>query len=133
MNGTLVGIGFGLLGGIMFVLHPPENSSQISALIASIAGTLFGFSFAGISIMTALSGNVISGMKKHGHYKKMLRDLFYAALCLLVSMVVALVAVWISFTAIEVATVAMFGFALGHVLAAGYKFYIIVDVISEPE
>jgi hypothetical protein len=131
MNGTLLGIGLALLGSIMFVLHPPENSSQISALIASIAGTLFGFSFAGISIMTTVSGMLISRMKKHGHLKTMLRALFFAAGSLLVSMVIALVAVWISSDTIEVVTVGMFGFALGHVIAAGYKLYLVIDVVSE--
>ena len=131
MNGTFVGACLGFLCSVLFTLFPPENPSQISALIASIAGTLFGFSFAGISIMTALSGHVITAMKKYGHYKRMLTDLFAAASFLLLSMVVALIAVWMGSYFIEVATVALFGFALGHVLSAGHKFYAIVDTISE--
>ena len=90
---AVIGIGLDLL-------VPDWDTATLSrrlATLASLSGTLLGFTVTSMSITMAISDRpFVVNLRKTGHYKNLVDHLFHTAGILLIAMVLALVGLFIT-------------------------------------
>jgi hypothetical protein len=132
MSRTIFSILATISFGVLFIAYPPPELNNLASLTASLSGTLLGFTFAGISLLVALPNvPLIAKLKKHGYYSLILKDLFWTAFCLLMSMTLSFITVWHPSAIIGALAVATFGGTLCQALYAGHTFYQVIDTLHE--
>jgi len=102
--------------------------------IAGVSATLLGFLIAALSILTAvLNRRLIINLRKTGHYDNLIHDLIHASLMFLVSLVFALMSMFVpdKFTTYAISLqVGIFSYAVATFLLAGKKFVMVIRVLE---
>lgn len=109
-----------------------EDIADIIGVLLTLSGTLLGFIFASLSIMTAMMDKrLVQNMKKTGHYQVLLSELFYSAGTFLLVMLVTLATLffpsgWLTYSLIV--SVSLFCMAILFLVFAARKFYLVISL-----
>ena len=113
----------------------PEGEVRSAVGIgAQIAATMLGFLIAAMSILASISGHrLLRNMQRTGHYRTLLRRLFWNASAYGITMVVAIGAVVMKGNVFDVAaltTLACFTFATMLLVDIAWRFWLVLSNIS---
>ncbi len=123
-----------VLGGLavwyFMVDAPADKLRNIAGTFAAVAGTLMGFMIAALSILTAMvNRRLIANLRQTGHYNRLLHELFLASAAYLVTLILALVSLFLSdawvLQSVALATAAMIAATVLFVFA-GHKFTLVM-------
>lgn len=119
--------------GWMIELQEGEIRSAIG-LGAQIAATMLGFLIAAMSILASISGHrLLRNMQRTGHYRTLLRRLFWNASAYGVAMVVAIGGVVLKgglFELSALATLACITFATMLLVDIAWRFWLVLSNLS---
>lgn len=119
--------------GWMAVLPEAEVRSAVG-IAAQIAATMLGFLIAAMSILASISGHrLLRNMQRTGHYRTLLRRLFWNSAAYGLAMVVAIAAVVMKgdlFDASALATLGCFTFATLLLIDIAWRFWLVLSNLS---
>ena len=113
------------------------NSDQISSLIASVSGTMFGFLLTSIAILTSvMDKSLLANLRATGGLKFIIDRLFFCCGLLLIVMLTSIVLLFVDtpkkLACLQVG-LAFFGtFSATFIISTGEKLYRVVSRLSSP-
>lgn len=125
----------GLVGYYGWIAMLPEQEVRSAVGIAAqIAATMLGFLIAAMSILASISGHrLLRNMQRTGHYRTLLRRLFWNAAAYGIAMVVAIATVVMKgapFEAGALATLASFTFPTMLLIDIAWRFWLVLSNLS---
>ncbi len=134
--GIFIGISFFI---VALVILPKAGIDEarllsVSATMASLSGTLFGFVIAALSILSAvLERRLLKRMKKTGYYTQLINELISAATVFLIVMIVTLFSLFMAGQTLIYLMTFSIGFmaaAIGFLVIGGYHFYLVMKTVE---
>lgn len=126
------------VGAIWFIKEGVLSWDTLSVhatagVFATISATLLGFLIAALSILVSVGDKtLVANMKRTGHYKVLMDNLFWTAAWLSLAMILALATLFFSCLQayIMLATIGVFVLGLSSLGIAGYRFYRVVEHLN---
>ena len=108
-----------------------DEMSQFFLAFAGLSGTLLGFVISGLSIMMAISGRkTINNMIKTGHYKVLMKNLWWTGVFFFLSMLCAIASFFWSNVYVWKFNFTLFVISIMTLVVAGYRFSKIISLIK---
>lgn len=126
--------GAAYLGWVALPGKSPEALIGISTTFSTVAGTLLGFLIAALSIVAALTDRqLLSNMRRTGHYKVLINETYACASVCLVVVIVSVISLFVDgFALLVLLTIGTGLMALAALLlvASGRKFYLLISLVN---
>ncbi len=113
-----------------FSARTAEQIYDVVGQFSSISGVLLGFLIAALSILATIGDRqLVANMRKTGHLELLLREVFFASIAFLITLVLSLICLFLPLpyvVHVGALVVAVFVFSTGALIVAGHKFYIVL-------